>query len=591
MAHMKGFIFTMDAVFALTIATVGIGILLYANFVSPLSYQAPVNNARSLLYSLLQQKASNIQLSSAPYVGAEVPIKGLNPNGYAVFNGESSYITVKSLEYTGNPETVSVWVYPTGTGHAMGLVSAGWSLMVNALGEADFASGSGIGGIAAGSLVPGQWNMITVTISGNTNPKIDVYLNCVVSNTGSLSGSLNTGYQYQIGGISASSSSISSSERYLGYMSDVQVYNTILSNQQIASLCGNGFAASPVVSNDVSLWLPLSTSISDHSSFEYPTSGQNVSFATPVYLNLGNSVYENKNDTMLYALGSMYLYGHAAQADSILDSINASGDEAILINNSYAPGLKVAKFNGANSQILIQNSPNELTINQKFTLSVWIDKAAYASTCEQIIGKPLSPTFFLYSLTANGCSAGSENGTSPSFTYATTAGNETDLSFSKDIPSGKWEYLTVTLNGNVLDEYINGNKTATYTETGYPNINSQAMYIGAGDSYFNGSIADIQLYNITLNATQIRSLYNAGIAGAPVSYSGLVGWWPLLGSANDYSGNGNIGNVTNVNFTFSNYTPPSLLGAYQISKASIQAQYIDEAGNFITYNVSVVKWK
>ncbi len=589
MAHMKGFIFTMDAVFALTIATIGIGILLYANFVSPLSYQAPVNNARSLLYSLLQQKASNIQLSSAPYIGAEVPIRGINPNGYAVFNGESSYITVKNLEYTGGPETVSVWVYPTSTGQQMGLVSAGWSLVINSLGEADFISESGIGGVIAGKLVPGQWNMITVTISGSSNPRVDIHVGDI-NTEGSLSGSLNTGYEYQIGGISASPSSISGQYRYLGYMSDVQVYNTILSYQQISSLYINGLAANPIVGNDVSLWLPLSTSISDHSSFRYPTFGQDISFGRPEYLDIGSS-YINKNDTLLYALGAMYLDGHVADADSILHSINASGDEAIMINNSYAPALYAADFNGANSQLLIQNSPNELTINQKFTLSVWIKKAGYASTCEQIIGKPLSPTFFLYSPTVNGCSAGSENGTSPSFTYATTVGNETGLSFSQNIPSGKWEYLTVTLNGNVLKEYVNGNKTATYVEQGYPNINSQPLYIGYGDSYFNGSIANIQLYNITLNGTQIRSLYNSGLAGAPVSYSGLVGWWPLLGSLNDYSGNGNIGYANNVNFVLSNYTPQSLLGAYQISKASIQAQYIASSGNFMVYNISVVKWK
>ncbi len=590
MAHMKGFIFTMDAVFALTIATIGIGILLYANFVSPLSYQAPVNNARSLLYSLLQQKASNIQLSSAPYIGAEVPIRGINPNGYAVFNGESSYITVKNLEYTGGPDTVSVWVYPTGTGQQMGLVSAGWSLVINSLGEADFISESGIGGVVTGKLVPGQWNMITVTISGSSNPGVDIYINGSSNAENSLSGSLDTGYEYQIGGISASPSSISSQYRYLGYMSDVQVYNTILSYQQISSLYINGLAASPIASNDVSLWLPLSTSISDHSSFQYPTFGQDISFGKPEYLDISSS-YINKNDTLLYALGAMYLDGHVADADSILHSINASGDEAIMINNSYAPALYAADFNGANSQLLIQNSPNELTINQKFTLSVWIKKAGYASTCEQIIGKPLSPTFFLYSPTVNGCSAGSENGTSPSFTYATTVGNETGLSFSQNIPSGKWEYLTVTLNGNVLKEYVNGNKTATYVEQGYPNINSQPLYIGYGDSYFNGSIANIQLYNITLNGTQIRSLYNSGLAGAPASYSGLVGWWPLLGSLNDYSGNGNIGYANNVNFVLSNYTPQSLLGAYQISKASIQAQYIASSGNYMVYNISVVKWK
>ena len=255
------------------------------------------------------------------------------PEYTAQFNGQSSKITAQNLEYTGIPDTVSVWVYPTGTGQQMGLVSAGWSLVINSLGEADFISESGIGGVIAGKLVPGQWNMITVTISGSSNPRVDIYIDGSSNAEGSLSGSLDTGHEYQIGGISASASpsSISGQYRYLGYMSDVQVYNTILSYQQISSLYINGLAANPIVGNDVSLWLPLSTSISDHSSFRYPTFGQDISFGRPEYLDIGSS-YINKNDTLLYALGAMYLDGHVADADSILHSINASGDEAIMIN-------------------------------------------------------------------------------------------------------------------------------------------------------------------------------------------------------------------------------------------------------------------
>jgi hypothetical protein len=39
----------------------------------------------------------------------------------------------------------------------------------------------------------------------------------------------------------------------------------------------------------------------------------------------------------------------------------------------------------------------------------------------------------------------------------------------------------------------------------------------------------------------------------------LVAWWPLNGNANDYSGNGNNGQATNVTYTGSwtgGYTPP-----------------------------------
>ncbi|MGC8622876.1 MAG: LamG-like jellyroll fold domain-containing protein [Candidatus Micrarchaeia archaeon] len=85
-------------------------------------------------------------------------------------------------------------------------------------------------------------------------------------------------------------------------------------------------------------------------------------------------------------------------------------------------------------------------------------------------------------------------------------------------------------------------------------------YTGYGDAeWFNGSIANVQIYNAALSANEIQSLYREGIGGAPVDLQNLVAWWPLNGNAKDYSGNGNNGVPTNVVYTnnwWSNYTLP-----------------------------------
>ncbi|MGC8648572.1 MAG: hypothetical protein ACP5SJ_03745, partial [Candidatus Micrarchaeia archaeon] len=63
----------------------------------------------------------------------------------------------------------------------------------------------------------------------------------------------------------------------------------------------------------------------------------------------------------------------------------------------------------------------------------------------------------------------------------------------------------------------------------------------------------------SLPTSEIQALYQEGIGGAPIDLQNLVGWWPLNGNANDYSGNGNNGAPTNVIFTsgwYSGYTPP-----------------------------------
>ena len=95
--------------------------------------------------------------------------------------------------------------------------------------------------------------------------------------------------------------------------------------------------------------------------------------------------------------------------------------------------------------------------------------------------------------------------------------------------------------------YINGVMVASGTVntcTGAPNN----FYIGYGDkkpnsNYFSGSISNVQAYSTNLNPSQAAEIYYKGINGNPVSNT-LLGWWPLNGNANDYSGNGNNGIIT-----------------------------------------------
>ncbi|MGC8495902.1 MAG: LamG-like jellyroll fold domain-containing protein [Candidatus Micrarchaeia archaeon] len=75
----------------------------------------------------------------------------------------------------------------------------------------------------------------------------------------------------------------------------------------------------------------------------------------------------------------------------------------------------------------------------------------------------------------------------------------------------------------------------------------------------NGLIANIQIYNTSLSSSQIQALYQEGIGGAPIDLQHLVGWWPLNGNANNYSGNGNNGQATEVTYVsnwWPGYTPP-----------------------------------
>ncbi|MCL5092873.1 MAG: LamG domain-containing protein [Candidatus Marsarchaeota archaeon] len=130
----------------------------------------------------------------------------------------------------------------------------------------------------------------------------------------------------------------------------------------------------------------------------------------------------------------------------------------------------------------------------------------------------------------------------------------------------RWYFVAVTETVISSSRIINvtlDTQTATQTSTDLNNGNADQINIGGWDGshtyQMNGSIANVQIYNTALSQPDIQALYKEGIGGVPIDLNNLVGWWPLNGNANDYSGNGNNGNAINVSFTggwYKGYTAP-----------------------------------
>ncbi len=140
-----------------------------------------------------------------------------------------------------------------------------------------------------------------------------------------------------------------------------------------------------------------------------------------------------------------------------------------------------------------------------------------------------------------------------------------------------WYFLVGTYSSSYgFSLYVNGQKVAYYLNSGSygpgPSCTSTTLpstflsqypwiigYEQAWSNYFNGSIANVQIYNTSLSANGIQALYQEGIGGAPIDLQHLVAWYPLNGDANDYSGNGNNGVPINAKFVsnwWNGYTPP-----------------------------------
>jgi hypothetical protein len=109
-----------------------------------------------------------------------------------------------------------------------------------------------------------------------------------------------------------------------------------------------------------------------------------------------------------------------------------------------------------------------------------------------------------------------------------------------------WQHIFVTYNSSgAMILYINGTSAATATSANLDSHTySNAIIMGSGGAYYSGDISDVRVYNRTLSANEVRSIYY-GIG----TRSGLVGYYPLAGTAGtynaDFSGNGNFANAIN----------------------------------------------
>ncbi len=195
----------------------------------------------------------------------------------------------------------------------------------------------------------------------------------------------------------------------------------------------------------------------------------------------------------------------------------------------------VAQFNGQNSKITAQNHGNA---NPPLTFTAWIKPKTISSG-----------TIVTYS---NGTCGGDIYGLGVSNGYEQSWVGCPAPESGSVMKAGVWYFVATTINSG---EYIYLNNQYTYNSVA-PTSNTLPIFtltVGVGslaaDYYFNGSIADVQIYNTSLSDNSIQALYQEGIGGAPIDLNNLVGWWPLNGNPNDYSGNGNNGAATNVIYT------------------------------------------
>jgi hypothetical protein len=232
-------------------------------------------------------------------------------------------------------------------------------------------------------------------------------------------------------------------------------------------------------------------------------------------------------------------------------------------------------FDGNNDRVIVTDS-DSMDLKGALTLSAWIYPKNTDSDSDAIIGKQLSSwtsPYYVYNITRD--ASEQQYKLCVSFTDDSRECVRTTSTITTD----NWYHLTGTFDGSNLKMYLNGTLEATETAdpTKTMRENNENINIGRTQSnrnYFQGMIDEVKAYNFALTEDQVRAEYNFGksqVLGATGTDSSNNATWsadneycpPGQGStctppvaewsfddgagtsAQDSSGNGNTGTLTN----------------------------------------------
>ncbi|MDE1851967.1 MAG: hypothetical protein KGH69_04765 [Candidatus Micrarchaeota archaeon] len=229
----------------------------------------------------------------------------------------------------------------------------------------------------------------------------------------------------------------------------------------------------------------------------------------------------------------------------------------------------VAHFNGKNAYANMGNSyllSPEAGATGNMTLCIWyriINTSDYYGPILKGESPPSGGNGWEYTI--------DQENANHAFTLWTAGGSNIASGGSgKTNVANVWEFVCFTYDYANSAAYYYYNSTqysATFNSGNGPASQKTGNLVvgagegpGAGQGYSNILAANVQMYNSSLTQGQIYQLYEEGIGGAPIQLQHLVGWWPLNGDANDYSGNNNNGNAVNVSWSttwYSSYNQPN----------------------------------
>jgi hypothetical protein len=377
----------------------------------------------------------------------------------AYFNGQSSSITGNLLFGTTNL-TISAWINNTGKGaywqniaeiygnqntHEtldIGVTGAGGNAVIRWSNQANTFQNQPAGG----TISPGRWYLVTGVWNGNKNT-LSVYINGNLVATGVGNGTIGTFVNgFNIGG------SYPGMNIFNGTISNVQLYNTALSPQQVMQQYKNGIGSLPISNAGLIGWWPLNGNANDYSS------------------NGNNGISSN------------------------------IGQKGITWNNTNSR--YATQFNGQTGQYIAGDMPLNIPNTNPVTVTAWIYYKGNTGNWEGIFGVNWNCPFEHLAVLNNQL-------------YLDDCGNDGGNFGSFPVPKNTWVFVAYTLSETNLVMYENNNNQS-FTLSGAYQITPNAFDIGTegvdfGRPSFNGSIADVQVFNAALTPREVQMLYQQGL--------------------------------------------------------------------------------
>ncbi len=445
------------------------------------------------------------------------------------FNGTSAYVTALNptpLQITG-PLTLSAWVNLSTNNAVHDIIAKkgasgnyGYRLFTNANGKLNMeVSGDGSTTVAATGTVlsTGKWYHVIGVYNPSTS--LTVYINGIQvgQNTASVPSSIyNTTANLEFGSENGGTTNLMN-----GIIDEVKVYAGVLSPAQI--LIDYNHNSSQVLGSLSSNNTNSDSNQATSQQYCIPGDTSAPTCRPPV----GEWNFEEGSGT---AVNDTSGNGHSG-------TWSGSGTQ------HWLPGKdgKAGNFNGSNDYVDLGNAngtvPNG---NGAFTISAWIYPTDLSS--DRTIYGEYSGSNFYFNIQTNGslwlCNENSGTCSSPAFSAAGA------------VITNKWQYVTVTHNGSGSYRFFVNGRDVTSTSIGSYGSTTTFMSIGrGGNTYFEGKLDDVRIYDYARTPAQVAWEYNRG---AP------VGWWKFdecQGSiAHDSSGNGNNGTIVIGGFGSNNNT-------------------------------------